>query len=115
MRANNAPTDKIQHKLMILNKINNGTAIDYQIVITVTVIKDINMTRTIAIVLLIIVGIYCLPTLLAILAAAFGIAMGIFGAILGVAISLAVTVLPVIIVGYLIWWLIRDNRRSRQY
>ena len=73
------------------------------------------MTRTLAIVLLIIVGIYCLPSVLAILATVFAVAVGIFGAILGVAVSLAVTLLPIIIVGYLIWWLVRDNRRSRQY
>ncbi|WP_166836816.1 hypothetical protein [Rheinheimera pleomorphica] len=73
------------------------------------------MTRTLAIVLLIIVGIYCLPSVLAILATVFAVAVGLFGAILGVAVSLAVTLLPIIIVGYLIWWLIRDNRRSRQY
>lgn len=73
------------------------------------------MTRTLAIVLLIIVGIYCLPSVLAILATVFAVAVGIFGAILGVAVSLIVTLLPIIIVGYLIWWLVRDNRRSRQY
>ena len=73
------------------------------------------MTRTLAIVLLIIVGIYCLPSVLAILATVFAVTVGLFGAILGVAVSLAVTLLPIIIVGYLIWWLIRDNRRSRQY
>lgn len=73
------------------------------------------MTRTLAIVLLIIVGIYCLPSVLAILATVFAVAVGIFGAILGVAVSLAVTLLPIIIFGYLIWWLVRDNRRSRQY
>lgn len=73
------------------------------------------MTRTLAIVLLIIVGIYCLPSVLAILATVFAVAVGIFGAILGVAVSLIVTLLPIIIVGYLIWWLLRDNRRSRQY
>lgn len=73
------------------------------------------MTRTLAIVLLIIVGIYCLPSVLAILATVFAVAVGVFGAILGVAVSLAVTLLPIIIVGYLIWWLVRDNRRSRQY
>ena len=73
------------------------------------------MTRTLAIVLLIIVGIYCLPSVLAILATVFAVAVGLFGAILGVAVSLAVTLLPIIIVGYLIWWLVCDNRRSRQY
>ena len=73
------------------------------------------MTRTLAIVLLIIVGIYCLPSVLAILATVFTVAVGIFGAILGVVVSLIVTLLPIIIVGYLIWWLVRDNRRNRQY
>lgn len=73
------------------------------------------MNRTIAIILLVAVGIYCLPTLLAIVATVFGVLIGVAGAILGIGISLLVTALPVIIVGYLIWWLVRDNRRSRQY
>jgi hypothetical protein len=73
------------------------------------------MNRTLVIILLVIVGIYCLPSLLALVGTVFGIVMGIFGALLGIAISLAVTVLPVLIVAYLIWWLVRDNRRSRQH
>lgn len=73
------------------------------------------MNRTLVIILLVIVGIYCLPTLLAAVATIFAIVIGIFGAILSVGISLVVTLLPVIIVGYLIWWLVRDNRRNHQY
>ena len=73
------------------------------------------MNRTIAIVLLIIIGIYCLPSVVAIVGTVFGIVVGVAGAILGVGISLLITLLPVIIVGYLIWWLVRDNRRGRQY
>lgn len=73
------------------------------------------MNRTLVIILLVAVGIYCLPTLLAAITTIFAIVIGVFGAILGVGISLVVTLLPVIIVGYLIWWLVRDNRRNRQY
>lgn len=73
------------------------------------------MNRTLVIILLVVVGIYCLPSLLALAATIFAIVIGVFGAILGVGISLVVTLLPVIIVGYLIWWLVRDNRRNRQY
>ncbi|MBZ9611315.1 hypothetical protein [Rheinheimera maricola] len=73
------------------------------------------MNRTIAVILLVIVGIYCLPSLLAIIGTVFGILMGVVGALLGIGISLAVTVLPLLIFAYLIWWLVRDNRRSRQY
>ncbi|MEH8019063.1 hypothetical protein MN202_17630 [Rheinheimera muenzenbergensis] len=73
------------------------------------------MHRTIVIILLVAVGIYCLPSLLAMAATIFAIIIGIFGAIIGVGISLAVTLLPLIIFGYLLWWLVRDNRRSRQY
>lgn len=73
------------------------------------------MNRTLVIILLVAVGIYCLPTLLAAIATIFAIVIGVFGAILGVGISLVVTLLPVIIVGYLIWWLVCDNRRNRQY
>ncbi|MBU1308784.1 MAG: hypothetical protein KKE30_04525 [Gammaproteobacteria bacterium] len=73
------------------------------------------MNRTIVIILLVAVGIYCLPSLLALAATIFAIIIGIFGAIIGIGISLAVTLLPLIIFGYLLWWLVRDNRRSRQY
>ena len=73
------------------------------------------MSRTLAIILLIIVGIYCLPTVQAIIDTLVCIIVGVAGAILGVGISLAVTLLPLIIVGYLIWYLLRDNRRNRQY
>lgn len=73
------------------------------------------MHRTIVIILLVAVGIYCLPSLLALAATIFAIIIGIFGAVIGIAISLAVTLLPLIIFGYLLWWLVRDNRRSRQY
>ena len=73
------------------------------------------MNRSLVIILLVVVGIYYLPTLLAAIATVFAIVIGVFGAILGVGISLVVTLLPVIIVGYLIWWLVRDNRRNRQY
>ncbi len=73
------------------------------------------MNRTLVIVLLVIVGIYCLPTVLAIIAGIFALAVGLVGAILGIAITFLVTLAPVLLVGYLIWWLVRDNKRSRQY
>lgn len=73
------------------------------------------MNRTLVIVLLVIVGIYCLPTILAIIAGIFALAVGLVGAILGIAITFLVTLAPVLLVGYLIWWLVRDNKRSRQY
>ena len=46
------------------------------------------MTRTLAIVLLIIVGIYCLPSVLAILATVFAVAVGIFHRLIGLGIDL---------------------------
>jgi hypothetical protein len=73
------------------------------------------MNRTLATILLIAVGIYCLPGLIALAATVFAIVLGVAGALIGVVISLVVTLLPLVIVGYLIWWLVRDNRRSRQY
>ncbi|WP_423187390.1 hypothetical protein ACO1PK_04040 [Alishewanella sp. d11] len=73
------------------------------------------MNRTLVIVLLVIVGIYCLPTIFAIIAGIFALAVGLVGAILGIAITFLVTLAPVLLVGYLIWWLVRDNKRSRQY
>ncbi|GGW52729.1 hypothetical protein [Alishewanella tabrizica] len=73
------------------------------------------MNRTLVIILLVAVGIYCLPTILAIIAGIFALAIGLVGAILGVGITLLVTLGPILLVGYLIWWLVRDNRRQRQY
>lgn len=72
------------------------------------------MNRTIAIILLVILGIYCLPTLLAIVAGIFGLAVGLMGAILGISITFLVTLAPVLIVGYLVWWLISDNRKQQR-
>ena len=72
------------------------------------------MNRTIAIILLIAVGIYCFPTILGAVAAAFGIAVGLAATLLGVGLSVFFTVLPYLLLAYVIWWLIRDNR-SRQH
>jgi phage shock protein PspC (stress-responsive transcriptional regulator) len=71
------------------------------------------MNRTIAIILLVAVGIYCFPTLLGIIASAFGIAVGMAGAIFGVGISLLFTLLPYVILAYVIWWLVHDKRSSK--
>lgn len=73
------------------------------------------MSRTIVIILLVAIGIYCLPGILALAATLFAIIVGIAGAVIGVGISLVVTLLPLIIMAYLIWWLVRDNRRRSQY
>ena len=72
------------------------------------------MNRTIAIILLIAVGIYCFPAILGAVAAAFGIAVGLAATLLGVGLSVLFTVLPYLLLAYVIWWLIRDNR-SRQH
>lgn len=71
------------------------------------------MNRTIAIILVIALGLYCFPTLIGVVATAFGVAVGIAGTLFGVGVSLVFSVLPYIILAYLIWWLVRDNRRSR--
>lgn len=73
------------------------------------------MNRTVVIILLVILGIYCLPTILAIIAGIFALAVGLVGAILGIGITFLVTLAPILIVAYLIWWLVRDNKRNRQY
>ena len=73
------------------------------------------MNRTLVIVLLVAVGIYCLPTVFAIIATVFALAIGLMGAILGIGISILVTVLPLLLVGYLVWWLLRDNRKQQNY
>lgn len=73
------------------------------------------MNRTIVIILLVAVGIYCLPSLIAITATIFGLLIGLVGAVIGIGVTLLFTVLPLVILGYLVWWLVRDNKRSRQY
>lgn len=73
------------------------------------------MNRTVVIILLVILGIYCLPTILAIIAGIFALAIGLVGAILGIGITFLVTLAPILIVAYLIWWLVRDNRRNAKY
>lgn len=73
------------------------------------------MNRTLVIILLVAVGIYCLPSLIAIAATILGLLIGLVGAVIGIGLTLLFTVLPLVILGYLIWWLVRDNKRSRQY
>jgi len=73
------------------------------------------MNRTLVIILLVAVGIYCLPTLLAIVATIFALAVGLVGAVIGIGITFLVTLAPILIVAYLVWWLVRDNRRHRQH
>jgi phage shock protein PspC (stress-responsive transcriptional regulator) len=73
------------------------------------------MNRTIAIILLIAVGIYCFPGILAAIAAAFGLAVGLAATLLGVGLSVFFTVLPYLVLAYVVWWLVRDNRRQRQH
>jgi len=70
------------------------------------------MNRTIALILVIALGLYCFPTLIGVVATAFGVAIGIAGTLFGVGVSLMFSVLPYIILAYLVWWLVRDNRRS---
>lgn len=73
------------------------------------------MNRTIVIILLVAVGIYCLPTLLALVGGGIGIIAGIAATLFGVAISLIFNILPYIILAYLIWWLVRDNCGKHQH
>ena len=71
------------------------------------------MNKTIVAILVVALGIYCFPALIGMVAAAFGIAVGVLATLFSIGVSLLFTVLPYIILGYLIWWLVRDNRRSR--
>lgn len=71
------------------------------------------MNRTLAIILVVALGIYCFPTLIGVVATAFGVAVGVAGTLFGIGVSLLFSVLPYVILAYLIWWLIRDNRHSR--
>lgn len=73
------------------------------------------MNRTLVIVLLVAIGIYCLPTLLAIAATIFGLALGLVGAVIGIGISVLVTLAPLVLIAYLVWWIVRDNKRRTGY
>ena len=73
------------------------------------------MSRVIVIILAVALGIYCFPAIVAAAAGLFAVMVGVAATIFSVAISLAVTVLPYLLFAYLIWWLVRDNRRSRQH
>lgn len=70
------------------------------------------MSRTIAIVLVVILGLYCFPTIIGVVAGAFGMLVGLAASVFGAGLGMAFTLLPYLILGYLIWWLIRDNRRQ---
>ena len=70
------------------------------------------MSRTIAIVLVVILGLYCFPTIVGIVAGALGMLVGLAASVFGAGLGMAFTLLPYLILGYLIWWLIRDNRRQ---
>jgi hypothetical protein len=69
------------------------------------------MNRTIAIILLIALGLYCFPVIFGVVAGAFAIVIGIAAAVFAAGLSLLFTLLPYIILAYLIWWLLRDNRQ----
>lgn len=71
------------------------------------------MNRTIVIILLVALGIYCFPTLIGLVATAFGIAVGVAATLFGIGISLLFSILPYLVLGYLVWWLVRDNRSRR--
>ena len=70
------------------------------------------MSRTIAIVLVVILGLYCFPTIVGIVAGALGMLVGLAASVFGAGLGMAFTLLPYLILGYLIWWLIRDHRRQ---
>lgn len=73
------------------------------------------MNKTIVIILLVLLGLYCLPTLLAIVGAMFGIIVGLIAAVFAIGLTFLVTLGPVLLFIALLWWLIRDTRRQRQY
>jgi hypothetical protein len=73
------------------------------------------MNKTVIIILAVVLGIYCLPTILAIIGSVFGILLGLVAAVLGIGITAIFTLLPLLLFGWLVWWLVRDNRKQRQY
>jgi hypothetical protein len=73
------------------------------------------MKNTIVIILAVILGIYCLPTILAIIGSVFGILLGLVTAVLALGITAIFTLAPLLLFVWLVWWLVRDNRKQRHY
>lgn len=73
------------------------------------------MNKTIVIILAVLLGIYCLPTILAIIGSAFAILLGLVAAVLAIGITAIVTLAPLLLFVWLVWWLVRDNRKQNQY
>ncbi|KKO48366.1 hypothetical protein VT06_11740 [Arsukibacterium sp. MJ3] len=73
------------------------------------------MNNTVIIILAVLLGIYCLPTILAIIGSVFGILLGLVAAVLALGITAVFTLAPLLLFGWLVWWLVRDNRKQRQY
>lgn len=73
------------------------------------------MNKTIVIILAVALGIYCLPTILAIIGSVFAILIGLVAALFAIGITAVVTLAPLLLFVWLIWWLVRDNRKQQQY
>ncbi|WP_019677078.1 hypothetical protein [Arsukibacterium perlucidum] len=73
------------------------------------------MNKTIVIILAVALGIYCLPTILAIVGSVFAILIGLVAAVFAIGITAVVTLAPLLLFVWLIWWLVRDNRKQQQY
>lgn len=73
------------------------------------------MNKTIVIILVVLLGIYCLPTILAIAGSVFAILIGLVAAVFAIGITAVVTLAPLLLFVWLVWWLVSDNRKQRQY
>jgi hypothetical protein len=73
------------------------------------------MNKTVIIIIAVALGIYCLPTILAIIGSVFGLMLGLIAAVFAIGITAIVTLAPLLLFVWLVWWLLRDNRKTQQY
>lgn len=73
------------------------------------------MNKTVIIIIAVALGIYSLPTILAIMGSVFGLMLGLIAAVFAIGITAIVTLAPLLLFVWLVWWLLRDNRKTQQY
>ncbi|SNY54654.1 hypothetical protein SAMN06297280_2701 [Arsukibacterium tuosuense] len=73
------------------------------------------MNKTIVIIIAVALGIYCLPTILAIIGSVFAVLIGLVAAVFAIGLTAFVTLAPLLIFVWLVWWLVRDKRKPQQY
>ncbi len=73
------------------------------------------MNKTVVIILAVLLGIYCLPAIIAIIGSVFGILLGLVAAVFAIGLTAIFTLAPLLLFVWLVWWLVRDTRKQRQY